>query len=64
MSDISAIASAAVAINQSEVSTQMLLNMLKMNAQTDQTVVNMVIQNTRQIQALSNAASGNIDIFV
>ena len=64
MSDISAIASAAVAINQSEVETQISVSMLRMNAQADQSVSNMVTQNTRQIQALSNAASGHIDVFV
>jgi hypothetical protein len=64
MSDISAIAAAAVAINQSEVETQISVSMLKMNAQVDQAVANMVTQNARQIQALSSAASGNIDIFV
>ena len=63
MSDISAIASAAVAINQSEVETQMAVSMLRMNAQADQEVANMVTQNTRQIQALSSSASGIIDVF-
>lgn len=64
MSDISAIAAAAVAINQSEVETQIALNMLKMNAQADQAVAKVVTQNARQIEALASAASGNIDIFV
>ena len=63
MSDISAIASAAVAINQSEVETQMAVSMLRMNAQADQEVANMVTQNTRQIQALSSSANGIIDVF-
>lgn len=64
MSDISAIAAAAVWISQSEVETQMSVSMLKMNAQADQAVADMVTQNARQIQALSNAASGYIDLFV
>ena len=63
MSDISAIASAAVAINQSEVETQMTVKMLRMSAQADQEVANIVTQNARQIQSLSNAASGIIDVF-
>ena len=63
MSDISAIASAAVAINQSEVETQMAVSMLRMNAQADQEVANMVTQNARQIQALSSSANGIIDVF-
>lgn len=62
MNYISAIAAAAV--TQSEVQTQMSVSMLRMNAQADQAVANMVTQNARQIQALSNAASGHIDVFV
>ena len=61
---ISAIASSAVAITQSEVETQISLSMLKLNAQADQSVANMVAKNARQIQALSNAAIGIIDVFV
>lgn len=64
MSDISAIASAAVAISQSQLLTKLSESMLKMNVETDQAVADMVIQNARQIEALSSAASGNIDIFV
>jgi hypothetical protein len=64
MSDISAIASAAVAINQSQLLTKLSESMLKMNVEADQAVADMVIQNARQIEALSSAASGNIDIFV
>jgi hypothetical protein len=63
MSDISAIA-AAVLISQSEVERQMSVSMIRMNAQADQAVADMVTQNGRQIQALSNATSGNIDLFV
>ncbi len=63
MNDISAIAAAAVAITRSEVETQMAVSMLRMSAQADQAVANMVAQNARQIQALSNAASGIIDVF-
>jgi len=64
MSDISAIASSAVAITRSEIETQMSMSMLKLNAQTDQSVANMVAKNARQIQALSNAAIVIIDVFV
>ena len=64
MSDISAIASSAVAITRSEIETQMSMIMLKLNAQTDQSVANMVAKNARQIQALSNAAIVIIDVFV
>jgi hypothetical protein len=64
MNDISAIAAAAVAINQSGVDTQMSVSMLRMNAQADQAVADMVTQNARQIEALSIAVSGHIDLFV
>jgi hypothetical protein len=63
MSDISAIA-AAVLISQSEVERQMSVSMIRMNAQADQAVADMVTQNARQIQALSIAVSGHIDLFV
>jgi len=63
MNDISAIAAAAVAITQSEVETQIAVSMLRMSAQADQAVANIVAQNARQIQPLSNAASGIIDVF-
>ncbi len=64
MSDISAIAAAAVSLSQSAVETQVSASMLKMNAQADQAVAKMLIQNARQIKALSNAANGHIDLFV
>jgi hypothetical protein len=63
MNDISAIAAAAVAITKSEVETQMSVSMIRMNAQADQAVADMVTQNARQIEALSYAASGIIDVF-
>ena len=63
MSDISAIAAVAAAINQSQMEMQMSVSLLRMNAQADQAVADMVTQNARQIQALSNAASGIIDVF-
>ena len=64
MSDISSIAAAAVAITQSEVETQVLVNLLRINAQADQAVADMITQNACQIKALSNTSSGNIDVFV
>ena len=51
-------------VNHSQLQVQISESMLRMNAQTDQAIVDMLIQNARQIQALSNAASGNIDLFV
>jgi hypothetical protein len=64
MSEISAIASSAMVMNQSQLQVQISESMLRMNAQADQAVADMVTQNARQIQALSNAASGHIDLFV
>jgi hypothetical protein len=64
MSEISAIASSAMVINQSQLQVQISESMLRMNAQADQAMVAMLLQNTRQIQVLSNAASGHIDLFV
>ena len=64
MSEISAMASSAVAINQSQLLVQISESMLKMNAQADQAIADIIIQNARQIETLSNAASGHIDLFV
>ena len=64
MNEISVIASSAMVVNHSQLQVQISESMLRMNAQTDQAIVDMLIQNARQIQALSNAASGNIDLFV
>ena len=64
MSDISATTASIVAMNQSQLRGQISASILRMNAQADQAMVNMLIQNARQIQALANAASGHIDLFV
>ncbi len=64
MSDISATASSAMAINQSRLQEEINVSILRMRAQADQALVAMLLQNSRQIKALSNAASGNIDLFV
>jgi len=64
MSDISAIAAAAVVINQSEMETQMSVSMLRMNSQADQAVANIVSKNARLIQTLYTVESGHIDVFV
>ena len=64
MSDITAMASSILARNQSQLQDQISVSILKMNAQADQAIVDMLSKNTRQIESLSNAASGHIDLFV
>jgi hypothetical protein len=64
MSEIAATASSILAMNQSRLQEQISMSILRMNAQADQAMVDMLIQNTQRIQALSNTASGHVDLFV
>jgi hypothetical protein len=65
MSEIVAIASSAIAMNQSRMQEQISMMLLKANAQAQQSVADMLAQNARQIEELSeNSAVGTIDIFV
>jgi hypothetical protein len=65
MSDISAIASSAVAINQSQQQVPVTLGIIRMNAQAEQAVVGMLMQNAQQVKVLSgNIAGGGIDLYV
>ena len=65
MSSISAIASAAVAVNQSKLQENVAVNLLRMNAQAEQAVAAMVTQNAQQIEMLSgNSSGGRINLFV
>jgi len=64
MSDIAAIASTMMAMSQSQTQDQISVNILKMNADAEQAVADMLLQNARQIQALSHSSSGGIiDLF-
>jgi hypothetical protein len=64
MGEISAIASLAVAVNQSKLQENVTVSLLKMNAQSEQAVANMVAQNARQVEALSgNMLGGSINLF-
>jgi hypothetical protein len=64
MGEISAIASSAVAANQAKVQENIILSLLKMDAQSEQAVANMVAQNARQVEALSgNLSGGSINLF-
>ena len=65
MSEIVAIASSAIAMNQSRMQEQISMMLLKANAQAQQSVAAMLAQNARQIEELSEkSAVGTIDIFV
>ena len=65
MSEIVAIASSAIAMNQSRMQETISMMLLKAAAQAQQSVADMLAQNARQIEELSeNSAVGRIDIFV
>lgn len=65
MSDISSIAATIMAMSQSQTLDQISVSILKMNAQAEQAVADMLMQNARQIQALSASADGRqVDLFV
>ena len=63
--DISAVAATMMALSQSRTLDQISLSILKMNAKADQAVADMLLQNSRQIQSLSDTSgSAIIDLFV
>ena len=65
MSNISAIASSAVAVNHSKLQENVTVNMLRMNAQAEQEMAAVVTQNARQVEMLSeNSSVGGINLFV
>lgn len=62
--DVSSIASAMLSISQSQTQSQISTSMLKMDAQAQQALADMIMQNALLIEAQSHAASGGfIDIF-
>ena len=63
MSDVSAIASAMIAMSQAKTQDQISLSMIKMNAEAEQAVADMLLQNARQIQALANSSQSIIDLI-
>ena len=64
MNDITAIASTMMAMSQSQTQDQIGMSMIKMNAEAEQAVADMLMQNARQIEALSHAANkGILDLF-
>jgi hypothetical protein len=65
MGDISAIAAAMMTMSQSRTLDQISVSILKMNAQAEQAVADMLLENARQLQSLSDASgSAIIDLFV
>jgi hypothetical protein len=64
MSEISAMASSAMAMNQSNQQQQIETSLLRMKAQADKEMAEMIMQNAKQIQELTQKSSGGIDLFV
>lgn len=64
MSDVAAIASTMMAMSQSQTQDQISLRMIKMNAEAEQAVADVLLQNARQIQALASSSENLIDVFV
>jgi hypothetical protein len=63
MSEISVMSSSALAMNLSIMQEQISMNIIKTNAKAQQALADMLIQNSRQIDALSeNSSVGSIDI--
>lgn len=56
----------ALAMNQSRISEQIAMSVIKANAEAGQAVADMLIENARRIAEVSNqaAARGGIDIYV
>lgn len=64
MNDISAISSAILAMQQSQTQESISVSMIKMSAQAEQAMADMLMQNARQIEAMSHSANGGIiDLF-
>jgi len=62
--DVTSIAATMMAMSQSQTQDQISVNILKMNAKAEQAVADMLLQNSRQIQALASSSKNIIDLFV
>jgi len=62
--DITAIAASMIAMSQSRTQDQISISILKMNAQAEQAVADMLMQNARQIQDSSGSSENLVDLFV
>jgi hypothetical protein len=62
--DVTAIAAALIAMSQYQTQDKVGLNLVQMDANAEQAVANMLIENARQIQALTHEASGGqLDVY-
>jgi len=59
-----AITSALMAQSQSKVQDLISVSILKMNAQAEAAMADMLMQNARQIQAASDSSGKMIDLFI
>jgi hypothetical protein len=65
MNDISAGASSAVAMNQSTLREQVTMGIIRMNAQAEQALADMLAQNAKRIEALSGNSSGEgVNLYI
>lgn len=62
--DAAGIASTLMAMSQSQTQDQISASILKMNAEAEQAVADMLLQNARQIEALSSSSENLVDLFV
>jgi hypothetical protein len=64
MGEISAISALAVAINQSQIQERVAIDIMRLNAQAEQAIAGMVIQNAQQVEALSgNIVGSGINLY-
>jgi hypothetical protein len=65
MSEITAMAASAIAINLSRMQEQISMSILKANAQAAQAVADILTNNARQVEALSaDSSGGSVDIYL
>jgi len=65
MSEISSIVSSAVAMQLARSQDQIALSLIRASAQAEQEVADMIMQNARQIEVLSQSIQiGTIDLYI
>ncbi len=64
MNDVTSIASSIMAMSQSQTQDQISLSLIKMKAQAEAAMADMIMQNARQIQALSSSSGQLVDLYV
>lgn len=64
MNDITSIAGVLVSMQQSQMQDAISMAIVKMNAEAEAAMADMLLHNARQIEALTHAAQGGvIDLF-